>query len=161
MYNGVNLAEVKFNGSNVYKRGNANFKYTLASQRAELNSYASNYYLTVKNERTGTTKNVGGTLGTTNISIPAIDGDIISVRAHGYYEGGYLTPTAPLTQGFSTGKKTFVYPLNDTDITFTASLTIKGYYDGDRGIWLPNEGVRGTVTANYNIAITAYDDEDD
>jgi hypothetical protein len=156
-YNGTNLSVVKIDGQNVFKKGNVNFTYNLTSKNAGLNSYASDFYVRIKNERTGVTKTVGGQMGTTSVSVPAMDGDTISFSVQGYYEGGYLKAVAPLQGGLDAGA-TIVYPLNDADISFNASLMIDGYYDGEFHRWVCFEGVTGTVTANYYIDIQ-YDDE--
>ena len=156
-YNGTNLSVVKIDGQNVFKKGNVNFTYNLTSQNAGLNSYASSFYVRIKNERTGVVKTVGGQMGTTSVSIPAMDGDTISFSVEGHYEGGYLKAVAPLQGGLDSGA-TIIYPLNDADISFNASLRITGYYNTEMQRWYCNEAVTGTVTANYYINIV-YDDE--
>ena len=158
-YNGTNLSVVKIDGQNVFKKGNVNFTYNLTSQNAGLNSFASSFYVRIKNERTGVTKTVGGQIGTTSVSLPAMDGDMISLKAHGYYEGGNLHAVSPLQSGIGNEDGPYmIYPLNDTDISFNASLRITGYYNTEFQSWYCNEAINGTVTANYYIDIQ-YDDE--
>jgi hypothetical protein len=152
-YNGTNLSVVKIDGQNVFKKGNVNFTYNMTSQNANLNSYASYYYVRIKNERTGVTKTVGGQIGTTSASIPAMDGDKITLEAAAWYNG-HLKPVSPLKNGIDNeGIYYFYYPLNDADISFNASLQITGYYNTDVKKWFPYEGVNGTITANYYVPI--------
>ena len=152
-FNNVNLSVIKYNGTNVFKSGTVKFTYTLTSQDANLNQYASRFYARIKNVRTGETKTVGGSIGTTSVSISALDGDKIHLESFGYYEGGALRAVSPLQKGTDEDGTYFNYPLNDADIQFTANLNIRGYYDPDRRIWVPYEAVNGTVTANYYVNI--------
>lgn len=153
-YNNTTLSVIKFNGNNVFKSGNVVFKYNLTSQNAGLNGYASSYYVKLTNMRTGATRTVGGSMGNTSVSLPAVDGDVIKIQAFGGRDGdGYFSKVAPLQSGISSDFDNFItYPLNATDIIFTANLQIKGYYDGEFGIWRLNYS-SGTVTANYYINI--------
>lgn len=152
-FNNTTLSVIKYNGNNVFKSGNVKFTYTLTSQNANLNQYASSFYARIKNVRTGETKTVGGSIGTTSVSISAIDGDKIRLEAFGYYEGGTLSAVSPLQKGTDDDGTYFNYPLNDTDIQFTAALNLRGYYDPDRRIWVLYEAIRGTITANYYVNI--------
>lgn len=156
-YNGTNLSVVKIDGKNVFKKGNVNFTFNLTSQDANLNSYASYYYVRITNERTGVTKTVGGHMGATSVSIPAMDGDTITFHVDMFYSG-ILKPIAPLKDGMDNEDAYEIsYPLNDTDISFTASFQIKGYYNPEFGKWYPYEGVNGTITANYYVPIEIVD----
>lgn len=152
-FNNTTLSVIKYNGNNVFKSGNVKFTYTLTSQNENLNQYASNFYARIKNVRTGETKTVGGSIGTTSVSISALDGDKIRLEAFGYYEGGSLRAVSPLQKGTDEDGTYFNYPLNDADIQFTAALNMRGYYDPDRRIWVLNEAITGTITANYYVNI--------
>lgn len=152
-FNNTTLSVIKYNGNNVFKSGNVKFTYTLTSQDANLNQYASWFYARIKNVRTGETKTVGGSIGTTSVSISALDGDKIHLESFGYYEGGALRAVSPLQKGTDEDGTYFNYPLNDADIQFTAALNLRGYYDPDRRIWVLNEAITGTVTANYYVNI--------
>jgi hypothetical protein len=152
-FNNTTLSVIKYNGNNVFKSGNVKFTYTLTSQNENLNQYASNFYARIKNVRTGETKTVGGSIGTTSVSISALDGDKIRLEAFGYYEGGSLRAVSPLQNGTDEDGTYFNYPLNDADIQFTAALNMRGYYDPDRRIWVLNEAITGTITANYYVNI--------
>ena len=152
-FNNTTLSVIKYNGNNVFKSGNVKFTYTLTSQDANLNQYASWFYARIKNVRTGETKTVGGSIGTTSVSISAIDGDKIRLEAFGYYEGGSLRAVSPLQKGTDEDGTYFNYPLNDADIQFTAALNLRGYYDPDRRIWVLYEAISGTITANYYVNI--------
>lgn len=152
-FNNTTLSVIKYNGNNVFKSGNVKFTYTLTSQNENLNQYASNFYARIKNVRTGETKTVGGSIGTTSVSISALDGDKIRLEAFGYYEGGSLRAVSPLQKGTDEDGTYFNYPLNDADIQFTAALNLRGYYDPDRRIWVLNEAITGTITANYYVNI--------
>lgn len=152
-FNNTTLSVIKYNGNNVFKSGNVKFTYTLTSQDANLNQYASWFYARIKNVRTGETKTVGGSIGTTSVSISALDGDKIRLEAFGYYEGGSLRAVSPLQKGTDEDGTYFNYPLNDADIQFTAALNLRGYYDPDRRIWVLNEAITGTITANYYVNI--------
>ena len=152
-FNNTTLSVIKYNGNNVFRSGNVKFTYTLTSQNENLNQYASNFYARIKNVRTGETKTVGGSIGTTSVSISALDGDKIRLEAFGYYEGGSLRAVSPLQNGTDEDGTYFNYPLNDADIQFTAALNMRGYYDPDRRIWVLNEAITGTITANYYVNI--------
>ena len=153
-FNNTTLSVIKYNGNNVFKSGNVVFKYTLTSRNAGLNGYAPQYYVKIKNRRTGVEKTVGGAMGLTQVSLPALDGDIIDMWAYGYYEGGSLSPVSPLQTGIDdSGAAHFTYPLNDTDIVFDASLYINGYYNGEFQRWEAYQANSGTVTANYYVKI--------
>lgn len=158
-FNNTTLSVIKYNGNNVFKSGNVVFKYNLTSQNAGLNGYASSYYVKLTNMRTGATRTVGGSMGTTSVSLPAVDGDVIKIQAFGGRDGdGYFNKVSPLQQGLDSEFSNFItYPLNETDIVFTASLQIKGYYDSELGRWILNYS-SGTVTANYYIKIDTEGD---
>lgn len=158
-FNNTTLSVIKYNGNNVFKSGNVVFNYTLTSQNAGLNGYASGYYVKLTNMRTGATRTVGGSIGTTSVSLPAVDGDVIKIEANGYRDGdGYFNKVSPLQQGLDSEVPNFItYPLNETDIVFSASLQIKGYYDPELGRWILNYS-SGTVTANYYIKIDTEGD---